>query len=1498
MSTNHKPATGQPAETQSKLQPANGHVTAGKPLASDHTPASSADYAAMLTQLARKERDLQALAHRLAEREAELAEIKASRGWRWLGHFWHLRNEIVRPALLPFLRLLGKTSPQPVSNATPDQTLPSPVENTSARFLPGIYSNPKAFDVICFPIIDWDFRFQRPQHLMSQFAAAGHRVFYISHSFCGLDTPYQIKEKAKNIYEVTLGGPNVSVYRDQLDTFQRTQLVFSLDTLRRELSLGATVSVVQLPFWWTVAEQVRTQFGWPIVYDCMDHHAGFSTNTDDMLEQEHKLFSASDLVVVSSVALEEEARAFGAAPLMLRNACEYEHFAKVEQSHNKRPVIGYYGAIADWFDSDLVADLAERRPDWDFVLVGSTNLADISRLSQLPNVTLAGEQPYATLPRWLTQFDATLIPFKRMPLTEATNPVKAYEILAAGKPLISVPLPEVIALGSVVRLASTAAEFEREVEAALKENTPEFVETRRAFARNHTWQNRFETLAPAVAQTFPKVSIIIVTYHNRDLNRMCLEKLYEQNEWPNFEVIVIDNASTDGTPEYLKEAEKFFPNIRVVLNDENLGFAAANNIGLKMATGDYLVLLNNDTVITRGWLNALLRHLHADPELGLVGPVTNAIANEAKIEVGYQEIETMPAWAANYVREHDGETFAIPMLAMFCVAMRRPVFEEIGLLDEQFGIGMFEDDDYCRRITVAGYKLACARDSFIHHWQRASFKLLGEEEYLRIYYENQRKYEEKWKHVALSSELEKHRHQLNEVLARIEQSRGVVIFLPSIGWRVHLFQRPHHLARTFARQGYVAIFDSSGSQDGVKGFEEIEHNVFLFDGPQELLHEIPQPLLWTFPYNYDQADEFPNSARKVYDWIDDLAVFPYDRDFLENNHQRALSEAAIVASVAMPLHKQALKLRPDALYLPNGVEFEAFAKRQEPEEPESHTDLRALSPIVLADPELDSFLREEKPIAGYYGALASWFDYDLLDTVAEQRPDWNFLLIGQSLDHSLGEHSLLNRPNIKWIGPREYRSLPAYLQLFEVAMIPFAINDITLATSPLKLYEYMAGGKPVIATPMPECQAFPEVFIARNAEDFSKLLDEASKRGSDAEFRQRLQTLAHENSWTARVRVIEHALEPLQDQEAMTSSAQEKPHAPIQPPLKPKKNSPTTAKAEITKASADASAQKLSERFSHFRKPDNESFFSALARHFSSIPDDPCLPMYFEFAVTCNERGRRVATLLSQQMELRGKRYLDVGCAYGGFLVAFAEHGAEVTGFDLDSMLLGLAHYNLRDHNLTAPLQLMDATNSGLLRPLHNSFDIITCNDVIEHVDDPRALVRNIADLLTEGGMAYFEIPNAMHPQYVLSDGHYQLFGITLLDYAEASKYFSVLHPGRPYGVRHYLKLKEYQALFAEHGLSLQLMEESVAGLSVEMIKNEAAKLRAADSDRFGNFPSSASTEIIENWRARIRNALAEYLAALESAPLETDQQQREFVANYGPGFWRIIAQKEVQPNN
>ncbi len=435
---------------------------------------------------------------------------------------------------------------------------------------------------------------------------------------------------------------------------------------------------------------------------------------------------------------------------------------------------------------------------------------------------------------------------------------------------------------------------------------------------------------------------------------------------------------------------------------------------------------------------------------------------------------------------------------------------------------MFEDDDWCRRARAQGWEIRCARDAFVHHWQKATFRKLGEKTYRALYEENRRKYEEKWGGDATTAaaasqgapraDLGKYRSQLATLL---ESRRGsadgrTVVFLPSIGWGIHLFQRPHHLARAFARAGWLSIFDCSNAQDRVDGFKEIEPNLFLYRGPAGVLERLPGPILWSFPYNFHQTRLFPSDARVVYDWIDDLSVFPYERALLDGNHARALSDATVVAAVARRLHEEARAQRPDALYLPNGVEFERFSAPAAP----ASTD-RDVAPLLSAG----------RPIAGYYGALAEWFDYELVDETARLRPDWSFLLIGPMYDQSLQGRPMLKRENVRWIGPRDYHLLPGYLALFDVATIPFRINPITTATSPLKLYEYFAGGKPVVTTPMPECAAFPEVTIARTARELAAALDPARAKGRDPAFRERLRSLGRENSWDARVKAVLTQLE-------------------------------------------------------------------------------------------------------------------------------------------------------------------------------------------------------------------------------------------------------------------------------------------------------------------------------------------------------------------------------------
>ena len=183
---------------------------------------------------------------------------------------------------------------------------------------------------------------------------------------------------------------------------------------------------------------------------------------------------------------------------------------------------------------------------------------------------------------------------------------------------------------------------------------------------------------------------------------------------------------------------------RVILNRENLGFAAGNNVGLAAATGDYLVLLNNDTYVTPNWIRTLVNHLRRNPGIGIIGPVTNNIGNEARIEIHYGGMDEMKSAAAAHTRRHAGELLPMRTVAFFCVAMPRSTYEAVGPLDPAFGVGFFEDDDYCRRIEAAGLGIACAEDVFVHHHLSASFDRLQAEKRQELFLRNKAIYEAKW----------------------------------------------------------------------------------------------------------------------------------------------------------------------------------------------------------------------------------------------------------------------------------------------------------------------------------------------------------------------------------------------------------------------------------------------------------------------------------------------------------------------------------------------------------------------------------------------------------------------------------------------------------------------------------------------------------------------------------------------------------------------------------
>ncbi len=624
---------------------------------------------------------------------------------------------------------------------------PIPVEEAVRESRRGVYK----YDVIFFSIIDWDFRFQRPQHFATRFARNGHRVFYLSVNVKkGGD--YQIRKVADNVYEVKLPAEKDFLIYDiysTADENDHSKMMLALEKLVDDCGVKECVMIVQLPNWRRFAEELkRSRRHFKLVYDCLDEFSEFKDLGEIVLNDEKLLVELSDMCITSSLKLFYKIKEHKKETYLVKNGVDFHHFFNPPQNELlkdfKKPIIGYYGAISEWFDTELLEKVVKAHKEASFVLIGHTFGSDVEKLKKYKNVYLLGEKPYSELPRYLYWFDVCLIPFKVTKLIESTDPVKFYEYISAGKPVVTTALPELRTLRRIAYVSETHEEFLQNVKKAISEDPRRFRKERITTAYRNNWDKRFSRLQEKIRQMYPKVSIIVVTHNNLNYTRLCLNSLFEKTAYPNFEVIVVDNASHDGTREYLYELSKQNGNVKVIFNNENKGFAGANNQGIKASTGDFIVFLNNDTVVTKGWLGGLIRYFDLVEDLGMVGPVTNSIGNEAKIDVDYTNLSEMEEFAERYTKANKGKWFPIDVLAFYCVAVKKHVIEKVGCLDEQFSIGFFEDDDFCLRVKKAGYRLICAEDVFIHHFGGATFKKLSDEEYNRIFEENKRRYERKW----------------------------------------------------------------------------------------------------------------------------------------------------------------------------------------------------------------------------------------------------------------------------------------------------------------------------------------------------------------------------------------------------------------------------------------------------------------------------------------------------------------------------------------------------------------------------------------------------------------------------------------------------------------------------------------------------------------------------------------------------------------------------------
>lgn len=334
-----------------------------------------------------------------------------------------------------------------------------------------------------------------------------------------------------------------------------------------------------------------------------------------------------------------------------------------------------------------------------------------------------------------------------------------------------------------------------------------------------------------------------------------------------------------------------------------------------------------------------------------------------------------------------------------------------------------------------------------------------------------------------------------------------VVYLPTWARWDEMRQRPQYIVEAFAELGHDAYFVDP-REPSPRSVGRVAIVPSLEDTPRSdvILYVHFAPLL-SLVGRYERPVV-------VYDILDDLSIYDADEVGMpehrrvRHHHPSMIERADVVMASAPALIEAHRHERDDIVYVENGVAPEAFA-------------------AVRGRPaELDDV---RGPIVGYHGMIARWFDFGLVAAIADRLEEATVVLVGpvdpSSVD-ALGE--LTARSNVRYLGPKPSDEIAGYVQAFDVGMVPFVVDDLTRAVSPLKMYEYMAAGVPVVATPLPVCVAHPLVATVDSAEDAVAAVRAALDGAGDAERAAALRAAADESSWTNRLRPV---LERLEDRE-------------------------------------------------------------------------------------------------------------------------------------------------------------------------------------------------------------------------------------------------------------------------------------------------------------------------------------------------------------------------------
>jgi cellulose synthase/poly-beta-1,6-N-acetylglucosamine synthase-like glycosyltransferase len=237
------------------------------------------------------------------------------------------------------------------------------------------------------------------------------------------------------------------------------------------------------------------------------------------------------------------------------------------------------------------------------------------------------------------------------------------------------------------------------------------------------------------------VTIVIPAFNQTEVTRQCVASILESTTVP-FHINLVDNGSESPLADHIPSG----PELTIIRSEENLGFAAGVNLGMANAEG-HVLLLNNDTLVPTGWLDPMVGLLRTSPGIGAVGPMSNAVSGSQLIpDLALTSMDEINACADRRRREHAGTIRDVARLVGFCMLIRREAVADVGLFDEQFGTGNFEDDDYCVRLLRAGYRLCVDEGSFVFHYGSQTFQEMGlvGDAWQSLIAENEERFGAKW----------------------------------------------------------------------------------------------------------------------------------------------------------------------------------------------------------------------------------------------------------------------------------------------------------------------------------------------------------------------------------------------------------------------------------------------------------------------------------------------------------------------------------------------------------------------------------------------------------------------------------------------------------------------------------------------------------------------------------------------------------------------------------